>query len=106
MSAARKLLPSRRASVTFGIEVNGLKFTATASRFSDGRLAEIFISNSKSGSHLDTAAKDSAVVCSIALQFGVPPELIRQALCRDASGRATGPLGVALDAIADEEAAP
>ena len=38
-------------------------------------LAEIFISNAKAGSHSDSAAKDFAVVCSIALQYGVPLEL-------------------------------
>ena len=37
-------------------------------------LAEIFINNSKAGSQSDAAAKDAAVVCSIALQFGVPLE--------------------------------
>jgi hypothetical protein len=42
-------------------------------------------------------------VCSIALQHGVPLETIRRALLRDASGRASGPLGVALDLIADED---
>jgi hypothetical protein len=30
MSPARKLLPNRRGSPTFDIEVNGLRFTATA----------------------------------------------------------------------------
>src|SRR5262245_20625085 len=52
-------------------------------------------------------ASDAAVVTSIALQYGVPLEVIRKALMRDAQGRASGPLGVALDTIAaEQECAP
>ena len=70
---------------------------------SDGRLAEIFISNAKAGSHSDAAAKDAAVVASIALQHGVPIDVIRHALLRDSRGRASSPLGCALDLIAEGE---
>jgi len=72
------------------------------SRFSDGRLAEIFLSNSKVGSHSDAAAKDSAVVASIALQYGVPVEVIRKALLRDSRDVASSPLGAALDHLLAE----
>ena len=66
-------------------------------------LAEIFLGNGRAGSDIDAAAKDSAVVCSIALQFGVPVEVIRKALLRDSQGRPSGPLGAALDLLAKEE---
>jgi hypothetical protein len=82
-----------------------MKYTATVSRFPDGRPAEIFLSNHKQGSHADTAARDSAVVASIALQHGVPLDVLRHALLRDSGGRASGPLGIALDAIARERGA-
>ena len=49
-------------------------------------------------------AGDAAIVCSIAIQFGADIEIIRQALCRDSQGRASGPLGAALDRIAAESA--
>jgi hypothetical protein len=45
-------------------------------------------------------AQDAAVVCSLALQHGVPVETIRKALMRDAKGSASGPLAVALDRLA------
>jgi hypothetical protein len=96
----RQRLPNRRASVSFEFECNLLGYSATISRFPNGDLAEIFISNSKAGSHSDSAAKDSAVVCSIALQYGVPLSVIRKALLRDPRGKASSPLGVALDLIA------
>jgi hypothetical protein len=43
-------LPNRRGSLTFEFELNGLKFTATASRFGDGSLGELFLVNHKAGS--------------------------------------------------------
>ncbi len=103
MTAQRERLPNRRFSETFDIELNGRKYRCSYSRFPDGRLAEIFISNNRVNSDSDTAAKDSAVVCSIALQFGVPLETIRRALMRDAQGRASGPLGIALDLLAERD---
>lgn len=103
MTAVRERLPNRRPSISFGFECNGLRYTATVSFFRDGRLAEIFLGNRKSGSHSDAAAKDSAVVCSIALQYGVPVDVIRKALLRDPRGVASSPLGVALDTIAAKE---
>jgi ribonucleoside-diphosphate reductase alpha chain len=98
----RQRLPNRRLSETFALACNGLSYLVTISRFQDGRLAEIFISNSKAGSHSDSAAKDAAVVCSIALQHGVSVDVIRHALLRDSHGRASSPLGAALDLIAGD----
>jgi hypothetical protein len=100
--AARERLPNRRASTQVAFECNSLQYVATVSHFDDGRLAEIFLSNSKAGSHSDSAAKDSAVVCSIALQHGTPLDTIRHALMRDSVGRPSSPLGVALDLIAGD----
>jgi ribonucleoside-diphosphate reductase alpha chain len=98
----RNRLPDRRQSENFEIDVHGRKYRCTYSRFPDGRLAEIFLSNNKSGSDSDRAARDSAVVCSIALQHDVPVETIRKALMRDSQGRPNGPLGLALDILAKE----
>ncbi len=98
----RRRLPNRRRSETFDLESQGLKFTATISRFADGTLGEIFLCNHKAGSMAGINAQDSAVVCSIALQYGVPLDVIRKALMRDERGRASGPLGAALDLLAEE----
>ena len=78
----RERLPNRRPSRQFAFTCNTQKYVATMSFFPDGRLAEIFLSNAKGGSHSDSAAKDAAVVCSIALQHGVPVDTIRHALLR------------------------
>jgi hypothetical protein len=98
----RQRLPNRRASESFGLECAGLHYVATISRFDDGRVGEVFLTNHKTGSDADTAARDAAITCSIALQFGAGIETIRKALCRDSNGTASGPLGVALDLLAGE----
>ena len=95
---AREHLPNRRASEQIAFAWGGFKFVATISRFPDGRLAEIFLANGKCDS--DGSARDADVVCSIALQFGAPLDVIRKALMRDGQGRPSGPLGVALDLLA------
>jgi hypothetical protein len=95
----RRRLPNRRASETFNFESQGLRFTATISRFDDGRLGEVFITNHKAGSMAGINASDAAVVCSIALQYGVPLDVIRKALMRDPRGKPSGPLGTALDLL-------
>ena len=97
----RRLLPNRRANLTFDVESQGLKFTCSASWFSDGPLAEIFLQNHKAGSMAGINAQDSAVVCSLALQHGVPVEIIRRALTRDPQGLPCGPLAAALDRLVE-----
>jgi hypothetical protein len=99
---ARERLPNRRASISFGFECNGLRYTATVSRFADGRMAEIFLSNTKPSSQSDVNARDAAVAASLACQFGCPLETLRHALLRDSAGRPSSPLGVALDLIAGD----
>jgi hypothetical protein len=98
----REHLPNRRASTTFNFEVAGLRYTATVSRFPDGRLAELFLNNHRSNSGADTNARDAAIAFSIAVQHGADPEIIRRALCRGSNGKAIGPLGAALDIVAGQ----
>jgi hypothetical protein len=101
----RQRLPNRRASENFSFELNGLRFTATVSRAPDGRIAELFLNNHKSGNQVDTNARDAAILLSFALQHGADVESIRKALCRDSHGRALGPVSAALDLLADESGA-
>jgi hypothetical protein len=102
----RQRLPNRRANTTLELEVGGLRYTATFSRYPDGSISELFLNNHKSNSAADTNARDAAIVFSIAVQCGADVETIRKALCRDSHGNASGPLGAALDMIANDGAAP
>jgi hypothetical protein len=96
----RQRLANRRASENFTFELDGLRYTATVSRMEDGRMAELFLNSAKGGSQSDTNARDAAIILSFALQYGADLETIRDALCRDATGKATGPVGAALDILA------
>jgi hypothetical protein len=88
--------------VTFDVDVGGLRYIATLGFYDDGRLGEIFLNGRKIGTDADTAARDSAVAASIALQCGVDAETLRRALCRDTRGAAMGPLGCVLDKLREE----
>ena len=101
---SRQRLPNRRPSETFELEVGGLQYIGTISRFADGRIGELFLSNPRANSGADVAARDSAIIFSIAVQHGAELEAIRRALCRDSQGRASGPLGTALDQITELDA--
>lgn len=101
-TTVRNRLANRRNNETFELEVAGLHYTATISQFPDGRVGEIFLTNTKPSSQSDVNARDSAVAASLALQFGCPIDELRRALLRDSRGKASSPLGIALDRIADE----
>jgi hypothetical protein len=60
----------------------------------------LFLNNHKNNSAADVSARDAAVALSFALQHGADLEAIRHALGRDSHGRASGPLGAALNNIA------
>ena len=99
----RQRLANRRASESFTFDVGGLRFTATISRFADGRIGELFLNNHKFGNQSDTNARDAAIILSFALQYGADLDEIRKALCRDGQGRALGPVGAVLDLITAQE---
>src|SRR5579872_2028419 len=95
----RRRLANRREHQLIDFEHGGFSYTAGIGRFDNGDIAEIFLNVSKSGTTIETHARDSAIVASLALQHGVTAETIRRALCRDGQGKAGGPLGVALDQL-------
>jgi hypothetical protein len=89
MTTVRERLLTRRRSESFGFQRGGMSYVATVSRFDDGRLAKIFLPNHKAGSAAETAARDSAVIASIALQHGGELDTLRTALLRDADSNAS-----------------
>jgi hypothetical protein len=96
----RQQLPNRRPSETINFTWNDSAFTATVSRCpTTRRVLEIFLGNHKTGGAIDLIAKDSAITCSIALQFGASFEVIRLGLLRDSRGVPASPLGAAMDEI-------
>lgn len=95
----RATLPLRRASETldmgFRDAASGAlkaKVTVTLGYYDDGRIGEVFLDGPRLGSELEAAARDIAVLASLALQYGVTPTVMRRALTEDGEGR---PLGLA-----------
>jgi hypothetical protein len=98
---SRNRPPNRRLCESFTFVLDGLRFTASIGRFPDGRIGELFLTNHKSGNQSDTNARDASIILSFALQHGADINGIRKALCRNSEGRALGPVGAALDFIAE-----
>jgi hypothetical protein len=86
----RERLPDRRGSLSFNFQHDGRTYHATATRYVDGRLGEIFLDVGKAGSTVQVHAEATAVLASLALQNGVPVQTIIHAV----SG---GPLAAALE---------
>jgi hypothetical protein len=95
----RARLPNRRNAEKFDFEHGGRPFTATVSRFDDGRVAEIFIHTPKVCAIAELAS-EAAIVASLALQSGCPLETLRHAL----DGRDAGPLGATMALVNAETA--
>jgi ribonucleoside-diphosphate reductase alpha chain len=102
----RDRLANRRQCENLEFSCQGIRYTASIGRFDDGRVAEVFINNSKVGSSSEANARDAAIVLSIALQHGVALEVIRQSLSRDSNGRASSPIGTVLDIITGDQDGP
>jgi hypothetical protein len=100
----RQRLPNRRAHEIREFEFRGLRYSAGFGRFENGALAEVFVECSKGQSQLAADARDAAVCLSIALQYGVPADAIRDAVSRDGHGEPAGIVGAVLDLIAEESA--
>jgi hypothetical protein len=100
---ARERLPNRRGSITFNFEHRGLGYTCSYSRFADGRVAEVFLTNHKVASGVDVDARDAAIILSFALQHGADISAIGKALCRDPRGHPSGVMGAVVDLLANEK---
>jgi hypothetical protein len=87
----RERLPDRRNAELIDFKHGGRRWTASIGRFSDGRIAEVFLHAAKESPLLELA-QESAIVASLALQSGCPIETLRHAL----AGRDVGPLGAVL----------
>jgi hypothetical protein len=74
-------------------------YTVGLGSFADGRPAEVFLNVAKSGTPLETYARDSAILLSLLLQHGCPIATVRHAICRNADGSPAGPIGHLLDLI-------
>lgn len=98
MTVTRDLLPTRRTAETFTLTLDALRqFQVTVGYYKNGQLGEVFISGAKSGTEVEAVARDGAVLLSLALQYGIPLEVIRGAITREPNGRAMTVVGAVVD---------
>jgi ribonucleoside-diphosphate reductase alpha chain len=72
----RERLPRRRSGVTHSVEVNGAAVFMTTNQFTDGRPGEVFAKWGKEGSTAGGLMDAFSIVLSLALQYGVPADVI------------------------------
>ena len=75
-SSARWRLPKRRRSTTYAARVNGHRVYVTLGEYSDGVLGEMFLDMHKVGSFSRGVLHCFAKLFSIALQYGVPLNIL------------------------------
>jgi len=103
----RKRLPTEISFVR--ADGQEIKYDATIGFYTNGRPGEIFIGGAKDGTEMSAICADGSVLISIALQYGVPIEVLVKAIGR-APITVDGPpvrtvsvLGAAIDEIAKQE---
>jgi len=95
----RRRIPDRRQHEVIEFQHGGVRFIAGIGRFTDGKLAEIFLDCGRQGCGAEASARESAILVSIALQHGLSAASLRHALQELADGSGAGPLAHALDLI-------
>lgn len=100
----RQELPNRRAGDDFEFTHDGLRFHASIRYASPASVTpvEIFLNCSKVDSSADMAARDAAIIASVALQYGVPLSALAHALGRNQDGSASSPIGALMDILTGE----
>ncbi|MCW2130177.1 hypothetical protein M2226_008921 [Bradyrhizobium elkanii] len=100
---SRERLPNRRPNETLEFDRDGVRIILTIGYRPDGEVGEIFLNADRSDSMLDVLMSDAAIICSIALQYGVSLRQIAHAIKRDRFGIASSPIGAAIDRISSPE---
>jgi hypothetical protein len=100
----RRRLQNRRSCESFDIQVANLSYKVSIGRFPSGELAEVFISNHRSNSSADVAARDCGILMSLLLQHGCDARTIAHSLSRNTDSSASGVAAAVLDKILGDDA--
>jgi hypothetical protein len=100
-SIGRANLPNRRASETTTLTHEGITFDLSTGYYEDGGIGEAFVHarGRNINSMLANILQDAMIIVSLARQWGVPVEKMREGVLRDETGAPTTIIGRALDAI-------
>lgn len=98
----REVLPQRRRAETFRLTMDAhSQFDVTVGFYPDGRIGEVFINGGKSGSAVEAIARDSAVLLSLALQHGVPIDVMKGAITRERNNWPMTIIGAVIDKLVE-----
>jgi hypothetical protein len=100
----RRKMPQRRHMVTFSVKIPGLRreMLVSVGFFADNVTpGEVFVSDVQIGSDFDAVSRDAAILLSFLLQYGVPMDVVRKSVTRDARGAPSSVVGVLIDHIVD-----
>jgi ribonucleoside-diphosphate reductase alpha chain len=75
-TAVRRKLPDERESITHKFSIGGHEGYITVGKYEDGTAGEIFITMAKEGSTISGLMDSFATMASLALQHGVPLQLL------------------------------
>ena len=78
-------------------------FAVTIGYYPDDGPGEVFISGAKAGSGVDALTRDSAVLISLGLQYGVPLGVMQGALTRERNGMPSTIAGKVVDMLVEAE---
>jgi len=108
VNSNRNVLPQRRYAESFDLAFpvySDKLYTVTLGCHPDGRLAEVFISSHrKIGADADLAARDTAILISLALQHGATVEGLAHAMTHNAQAQPEGLAGRVLAELMDWQA--
>ena len=100
ISASHFRLPNRRESTIEDLSFNGERYHLSYSTLG-GKVWEVFISGPRAGTDLYAICCTAATLVSLALQHGVPLEVMRDAALRDKEGNPVEIVGAVLDVLAN-----
>jgi hypothetical protein len=87
MLSVRRTLPQRREAETFELTFWKLPWRVSVGFYEDRVTpGEVFVTGAKSGTDLESTARDGAILLSLALQHGIPLSLIDSALTKNSDG--------------------
>lgn len=95
---SRSRLPNRRESTVENLQFNGERYHISYSEDAGG-IREVFITGPRPGSDLYAICCTAATLLSIAFQYGVPIQVLRESTLRDREGNPQEIMGAVLDVL-------
>lgn len=99
----RRMLPNRRPCELYDLQFEQIKYAVSIGHFEDQQPAEVFISSELPTSATANIARDTAILISLCLQYGVPVAVMRSAITRLSDEQPASIIGAILDSLGPSE---